>query len=55
MLNHKEFYGLIESMRKTQNDYFRTRSKAVLQESKRLERLVDLYIESFNSFEKHNP
>lgn len=39
-----EFVKLVYEMRKAQKEYFRTRSKEVLQQSKQLERRVDEYL-----------
>lgn len=40
-MNHKEFYNKVVAMRKAQKDYFKFRSSAYLQTSKRLEREID--------------
>lgn len=40
-MNHKEFYDKVVGMRKAQKDYFKFRSSAYLQTSKRLEREID--------------
>jgi len=40
-MNAKQFYDLVVKMRQTQREYFKTRSKQVLEESKRLEKQVD--------------
>lgn len=40
-MDSKEFFDLVAKMRRKQKDYFATRSKAVLQESKALEKQVD--------------
>lgn len=40
-MNHKEFYDKVVAMRKAQKDYFKFRSSAYLQTSKRLEREID--------------
>lgn len=40
-MNAREFFDLVDNMRSTQKEYFRTKSPYVLEESKRLERLVD--------------
>lgn len=39
-----EFEKLVYEMRSAQKEYFRTRSKEVLQQSKQLERRVDEYL-----------
>lgn len=43
-MNPKEFYDKVVQMRSMQKEYFRTRSKTALQESKRLEREIDMEI-----------
>lgn len=40
-MNAKDFFNLVEQMRKNQKDYFKTRSTESLRKSKELERLVD--------------
>ena len=40
-----DFENLVRNMRAAQKKYFRTRDRAVLEESKRLERDVDKYLE----------
>ena len=40
----KEFFDNVAEMRSMQKEYFRTRSKTALQESKRLEREIDMEI-----------
>lgn len=40
-MDSKEFFDLVAKMLRKQKDYFATRSKAVLQESKALEKQVD--------------
>lgn len=51
------FFRLVERMRKAQREYFRTRSSAVLRDSKRLEKDVDAEIERANRYirERQNP
>lgn len=44
-MNPKEFFDLVSQMRQAQRDYFKTRAPQSLQESKRLERLVDSEID----------
>ena len=44
-MNAKEFFDLVNSMRKAQREYFATRSSDALELSKRLEREVDKEIE----------
>lgn len=41
----KDFMKLVEDMRNAQKEYFRTRSRDVLEKSKQLERQVDAEIE----------
>ena len=43
-MTDKEFIDLVEKMRAKQKEYFATRDRAVLQESKKLERQVDAYL-----------
>lgn len=43
-----QFFRLVERMRNKQKEYFRTKSKAVLNESKQLEREVDGEIQKAN-------
>lgn len=44
-MNAKEFFDLVSKMRQSQRDFFNTHAPGSLQESKRLERLVDAEIE----------
>lgn len=44
-MNAKEFFDLVSDMRKAQRDFFKTKAPGSLQESKRLERLVDAEID----------
>lgn len=44
-----QFFRLIERMRDKQKEYFRTKSQAVLNESKQLEREVDGEIQKANN------
>lgn len=44
-MNAREFFDKVAQMRSMQKEYFRTRSKTALQESKRLEREIDMEIE----------
>lgn len=44
-MNSKEFFKLVERMRASQREYFRTRSSTALRDSKRLERDIDAEIE----------
>lgn len=43
-MNAREFYDKVVQMRRMQKEYFKTRSKIALQESKRLEREIDMEI-----------
>ena len=43
-MNAREFFNKVAQMRSMQKEYFRTRSKTALQESKRLEREIDVEI-----------
>lgn len=43
-----EFEKLVRDMRAAQKKYFKTRDRAALEESKRLERDVDKYLEERN-------
>lgn len=45
----KQFFDLVSEMRKKQKQYFATRDKSVLVESKNLERRVDEEIERANN------
>lgn len=45
-MNYNEFRNLVAQMREAQKEYFRTRSKQVLQRSIMLERLVDAELQS---------
>lgn len=44
-----QFFRLVERMRDKQKEYFRTKSQAVLNESKQLEREVDGEIQKANN------
>ena len=41
----ESFAKMVRVMREKQKDYFKTKNMAVLEESKKLERLVDLRVE----------
>lgn len=43
-MNHRQFFDKVALMRKFQKEYFRTRSKSVLKQSKAIEREVDAEI-----------
>ncbi len=45
-MNYNEFRNLVAQMREAQKDYFRSRSRQVLQRSLMLERLVDEELKS---------
>ena len=57
-MTHEQFIDLTARMRSAQKSYFRTRTKdpvaarAVLEESKRLEREVDAAIEAYRQAEQ---
>lgn len=40
----EDFIELVRQMRNAQKEYFKTRDKSILQQSKELERKVDAYI-----------
>lgn len=48
-MEYKEFVSLVAQMRANQKTYFKTRAYDVLNESKRLERLVDKAIADFSA------
>lgn len=47
-MNAKQFFDLVSQMREQQREYFRTHSPGALNESKRLERMVDAEIVRVN-------
>ena len=47
-MNAKDFFHLVSSMRKSQKDYFRTRTTGALNQSKSLEKQVDAEIQRVN-------
>lgn len=47
-MNAEQFFRLVEKMRAKQREYFRTRSQAVLAESKEYEQCVDAEIDRAN-------
>lgn len=53
-MNPKEFYELVNSMRKAQRNYFRTRDLRILTYSKHLESLLDKEIKRVEE-ETNNP
>lgn len=54
-MNHKQFFDLVCSMRKAQKTYFKTRSTSALQESKYLEKQVDVEIKRVNEILNNGP
>jgi hypothetical protein len=55
-MNHAEFIALVAQARSTQKIYFRTRDKSILEQSKALERRIDVElsrIEQQELFERH--
>ena len=51
----KEFYDLVVKMRKAQKDYFATRTKTALEQSKQLEREVDAEIRRVENVMNNKP
>lgn len=47
-MNAEQFFRLVEKMRAKQREYSRTRSQAVLQESKEYEQCIDAEIDRVN-------
>lgn len=47
-MNAEQFFRLVESMRKAQQNYFKMRTTQYLNESKRIEKEVDAEIERVN-------
>ena len=47
-MNAREFFDLVSKMRQAQTSFFKTKAPGTLQESKRLERLVDAEIKRVN-------
>lgn len=45
----KEFYESVRKMRAAQKEYFKTRSKDILNESKKLEKKVDAMLEEYGT------
>lgn len=50
-MSYKQFRELVKDMRKWQREYFKTRSKVALLESKRLEKQVDGVLSEQFSFD----
>ncbi len=48
-MNARQFFDRVAIMRRYQKDYFRTRSRYALQQSKALEREIDAEIERVNA------
>lgn len=51
-MNAKEFFHLVRKMRMKQQDYFRTKSAAILRECKDYERAVDAEISRVEAIER---
>lgn len=51
-MKSKEFFDLVSRMRTVQKEYFKTRDKTILGESKALEFMVDREIERVNNLMK---
>ena len=56
-MDAKAFFDLVSRMRTMQKEYFKTRSKSSLEQSKTLEKRVDAEIERVNKIleERKNP
>ena len=56
-MNAKEFFYTVKAMREAQKKYFQYRTQAMLQESKRLESIIDKEIKRVEDYleEKNNP
>ena len=48
----RNFIELVKKMRQAQNDYFKDRTQSALREAKRLEKMVDEYINDHTEKEK---
>ena len=48
----RNFIKLVKKMRQAQNDYFKDRTQSALREAKRLEKMVDEYINDHTEKEK---
>lgn len=48
-MTHTQFAALVERMRAAQKEYFKTRDKGALQESKALEKKVDAAIKAMKN------
>ena len=48
-MNSREFFNKVALMRKLQQEYFKTRSKSILNECKMVEREVDAEIKRVNA------
>ena len=51
----ESFFDLVSKMRQAQNSFFKTKAPGTLQESKRLERLVDAEIKRVNGILNREP
>lgn len=54
-MNARQFFQLVHEMRTSQREYFRTRSKEALMESKRLEADVDAEIRRVYALQSRQP
>lgn len=54
-MNANEFFDLVSKMRKAQTSFFKTKAPGALQESRRLERLVDAEIKRVNEIVNREP
>ena len=54
-MNARDFFGLVSKMRQAQTSFFKTKAPGTLQESKRLERLVDAEIKRVNGILNREP
>lgn len=54
-MNGREFFSKVALMRQLQQEYFKTRSKSVLNECKKLEREVDTEIKRVNAIIGNQP
>jgi len=56
-MNAREFYEKVKTMRKWQKNYFSTHSRQALEESKKLEQIIDAEIERVEKlmWDRSNP
>lgn len=54
-MNAREFFDLVSKMRQAQTSFFKTKAPGTLQESKRLEKLVDAEIDRVNGIINREP